>query len=820
MNAFVLLLATATAAVAVTTGGGSCSMAGAPWVPQGKSPLEPGAAANLYPATTTSGGAFNMSFRIRHGATGGTGVLQPDGKVVLTVMKGNVSLETCVGTMAPSCDNITWSSTGGATAHTTGGCFGDSWCRAWTSGCDSPEPPYGSGFAFLSSLGSNMVLQQAPAKAAVYGITVGNPTAVKVTVTDEDTGTSYTVDADLNATHQPFGPQYIGGEADYASAGAFVGGPHMTWKAFLKPTAAGGNFTIAAACTGCTEDGSFSSVNISNVAFGDVWHCSGQSNMWLPVSSAFAHNDTLANISAGKYHNIRLMAGNSGDCPGEAGACPWMTAVQATVVPPKQGRGPAPVPPLFNFGAACWYFAQKLSDELEAAGKLIPLGVTDTAIGGQRIEEYMVNDSSLLACSQRTGEASPEWNGRLYGKQTLPFVDMTVKGWAWYQGENNMGGTKGSAIHNVGYSCAQRALVAGWRKVWSETPGTTEPMAPFGIVTLASSGSEGGADIGAMRLAQTAGYGVLPGPEGSGMENTFFAQAFDLDDRWGPAEGPCLQNRSPQNPTAWGCCTYSWGLAGKGTYNASTCAGREKLCAPACTSTETRSVMGGIHPRWKRPVGDRLGTAAYNTVYGGTKAYTGPTLSSCSHSGSGKSLTIDFNTSLLRGDEVTVGKFPAPKPGPGLDDSVGLGSGKGEMSSAGSQLYVQVNASLFCVEKRPAVNSTGGLLGYDFCPTWAGGDGSNGDPSIPLDTQWIALNYTKSSPSSITVDLSPLNGTAPTAVQYAWGVVDCCDYSDSKLYIAHGCGLCPLMSTSNLPANPFKAKIVGGKCECVSPQIC
>jgi hypothetical protein len=94
-----------------------------------------------------------------------------------------------------------------------------------------------------------------------------------------------------------------------------------------------------------------------------------------------------------------------------------------------------------------------------------------------------------------------------------------------------MGGTKGSAAANVGYSCEQRALVQGWRKIWSETPGTTDPMAPFGIVTLASSGSEGGPDMGAMRLAQTAGHGVLPGPEGSGMENTFVAQAFDLDDK-------------------------------------------------------------------------------------------------------------------------------------------------------------------------------------------------------------------------------------------------------------------------------------------------
>ena len=114
------------------------------------------------------------------------------------------------------------------------------------------------------------------------------------------------------------------------------------------------------------------------------------------------------------------------------------------------------------------------------------------------------------------------------------------------QGENNMGGTKGSALANVGYSCEQKVLVAGWRKAWSETPGTTEPLAPFGIVTLASSGSEGNdAAMGAMRLAQTAGYGVLPNVA---IPNSFFAQAGDLEDAWGPASGPCFNSFASQ----WG----------------------------------------------------------------------------------------------------------------------------------------------------------------------------------------------------------------------------------------------------------------------------
>ena len=49
---------------------------------------------------------------------------------------------------------------------------------------------------------------------------------------------------------------------------------------------------------------------------------------------------------------------------------------------------------------------------------------------------------------------------------------------------------------------------------------------PFGIVSLADGTSEGhGHNMANFRLAQTASYGVLPGPAGSGMENTFVSRA-------------------------------------------------------------------------------------------------------------------------------------------------------------------------------------------------------------------------------------------------------------------------------------------------------
>ena len=57
-------------------------------------------------------------------------------------------------------------------------------------------------FRFANTHGDPMVLQQAPAKSAVYGIAVGKPSAVKVTVTDVEKGSSYEVDAEFNTTHQ------------------------------------------------------------------------------------------------------------------------------------------------------------------------------------------------------------------------------------------------------------------------------------------------------------------------------------------------------------------------------------------------------------------------------------------------------------------------------------------------------------------------------------------------------------------------------------------------------------------------------------------
>jgi hypothetical protein len=156
--------------------------------------------------------------------------------------------------------------------------------------------------------------------------------------------------------------------------------------------------------------------------------------MWLPLGNSFHRNDTLNGIlTGGKYHNMRGMIGNSGN-GNSIVSNPWMTALAAAQAVKTADHSTTG---LMDFGAACWYFGQKITDlgvaagDLTSTGEPVPLGMINTAIGGQRIEEYQVNDTAHgpTGC----GGKPSVWNGRLFARMVMPFVDMTTKGFLWYQ---------------------------------------------------------------------------------------------------------------------------------------------------------------------------------------------------------------------------------------------------------------------------------------------------------------------------------------------------------------------------------------------------
>jgi hypothetical protein len=459
------------------------------------------------------------------------------------------------------------------------------------------------------------------------------------------------------------------------------------------------------------------------------------------------------------------------------------------------------------FSGTCYYFGESLTDALGAAAP--PLGLIHTAWGGSTIQNWIRNETlnSNVCANHSSGQGN---DGGWYESRVLPYSEMTIKGFVWYQvstlslvrarvrhafalhcsecstfglaltgpanpptrhpadpvqGENNMYSTFGNSALGFGYSCLMPVLVSEWRALWSKTPGTTDPLAPFGVVTLAASGNEGGANLGSMRLAQTAGYGVLPNAL---MPNTFLAQAHDLDDPY--INTTCADIM---------CCPYN--------FNAShhkTCAG----CDGYCNSTMgTSYYMGPIHPRDKKPVGLRLAQSAAVTVYGLPGAFTGPTISGCRVNAGSNTVTVTFNASLLASDSVEVQAYPPA--------------------------YNNVSASAMAVLVNPKGYCFQGKGGHCF------DDGSGTAAPDETDSGWVYVDIAEATANSITVDLTR-SGSTIYGLRYAMEDATCCQHYAPT---SEPCNVasCPLMGkASRLPANPFMAHIVGGKCVCMPPQVC
>eukprot|EP01083_Nonionella_stella_P223704 796972_1 len=158
-----------------------------------------------------------------------------------------------------------------------------------------------------------------------------------------------------------------------------------------------------------------------------------------------------------------------------------------------------------QFAAPCWYFAQELYDFYNITH--IPIGLIDVAIGGTMIEQWIKNETIQPVCAD---SICPNVKcGGLYNGMVSTFVNMTIKAYIWWQGENNMGGTPGSWVNNTGYGCMQPLMVKQWRNIWSV--GGTTFDAPFGLITLAAGTDEGAVNkMGAMRWAQMANFDYLP----------------------------------------------------------------------------------------------------------------------------------------------------------------------------------------------------------------------------------------------------------------------------------------------------------------------
>ncbi|NWI73413.1 SIAE acetylesterase, partial [Dryoscopus gambensis] len=383
---------------------------------------------------------------------------------------------------------------------------------------------------FASYYGDHMVLQKKPSGAVVWGR--GELGAV-VTVTLS--GASGLIVMEKTAQ---------------------VKGPSGTWTTVLDPVDQGGPYTLTA------EQG-LENVTLQDIYFGDVWLCSGQSNMAMTVLQVANASQELA--MASRYPYVRIFA-----------AAPARSDVELEDL--EQIDLPWSIPTAENLGhgnftyfsAVCWLLGRSL---YEALGS--PIGLVEVAWGGTPIEAWS-SRRVLQACGlledtgrhiwvgkKREGSQRSLWYGacfnlkpalcfapplslalssstsphqHLSGPQTPsvlwnamihPLLNMTLRGIAWYQGEAN------AFLHTDRYNCTFPALIADWRRAFhTGSAGQTEPLLPFGFVQLSTYRRQSADDSFArLRWHQTADLGVVPNAR---MPSTFMAVAMDLGDEHSP----------------------------------------------------------------------------------------------------------------------------------------------------------------------------------------------------------------------------------------------------------------------------------------------
>ena len=135
------------------------------------------------------------------------------------------------------------------------------------------------------------------------------------------------------------------------------------WEARLPALKAGGPFKLTASSGPRTQA-------IEDVLIGDVWLCSGQSNMELQVWRSL---DAASEIAGASAPTIRLLT-----IPQSGSALPL-----ETFRTPPQWRTVSP-DTLRDFSAACFYFARELQKTVH-----VPMGLVSAAWGGSRIEAWI-----------------------------------------------------------------------------------------------------------------------------------------------------------------------------------------------------------------------------------------------------------------------------------------------------------------------------------------------------------------------------------------------------------------------------------------------
>ena len=191
-------------------------------------------------------------------------------------------------------------------------------------------------------------------------------------------------------------------------------------------------------------DGNKATKTLTDILIGEVWLCSGQSNMAAKVRHNHANQDPEDDLLKSNFPAIRHISAPGG----------WQMAVPGSVG---------------EFTRVGFCFARKIQRELK-----IPIGLVNACTGGSNIESWMrVAPQGLPETDSRKKLVT---YGGLYRERLAPLVGYAMRGALWYQGEAN-------ANEGHSYFLKMESLIGDWRKSWKLGD------FPFYFVQLAGIGS-------------------------------------------------------------------------------------------------------------------------------------------------------------------------------------------------------------------------------------------------------------------------------------------------------------------------------------------
>lgn len=320
---------------------------------------------------------------------------------------------------------------------------------------------------------------------------------------------------------------------------------------------------------------------LNDVAIGEVWVSGGQSNMALTVGNDAYAKDILETAT---NHNIRVYI-EPGSPVGDGNAQPLEPLDSVPGAYWGTGDNKNAMSVVSSVG---YNFALQLQKQLD-----MPVGLLNTSLGGSLIEAWIsldtvksdetyrtFLDNNEKYCDENWWPTTANRQSALYNAKIGPLKGYNVTGTIWYQGESN---SSEPEIYDRALSLLQ--------KDWSETFGFGEERMPFIFAQLAP------------HFYNTT----------KGMNSATYMGYI-----------------SESMSKAW--AANSTTMSQIGIYDLPLGHWRD----------EAHTVSGDpIHPNDKRPVANRMATAAINMVYGGTGETTSPVYKSMEIKGNAIEITFD-----------------------------------------------------------------------------------------------------------------------------------------------------------------------------------